>query len=57
VPCQLIVLPAQSSPLWLIRTTAVPGTLEGIRARVDVSYLGGYDWAWDGTYRFGRDDD
>jgi hypothetical protein len=27
-------------------------TLDGIRARVDVSYLGGYDWAWDGTYRF-----
>jgi hypothetical protein len=27
-------------------------TLEGIRARVDVSHLGGYDWAWDGTYRF-----
>ena len=31
------------------------GTLEGIRARVDVSYLGGYDWAWDGTYRFRQD--
>ena len=27
-------------------------TLDGIRASVDVSYLGGYDWAWDGTYRF-----
>ena len=27
-------------------------TLDGIRARVDVSYRGGYDWAWDGTYRF-----
>ena len=26
--------------------------LRGIRARVDVSYLGGVDWAWDGTYRF-----
>jgi hypothetical protein len=26
--------------------------LEGIQARVDVSYLGGYDFAWDGTYRF-----
>lgn len=31
-------------------------TLDGIRARVDVSYLGGYDWAWDGTYRMREDD-
>lgn len=31
-------------------------TLDGIRARVDVSYLGGYDWAWDGKYRFSEDD-
>ena len=31
-------------------------TLDGIRARVDVSYLGGVDWAWDGTYRFSEDD-
>jgi hypothetical protein len=30
-------------------------TLDGIRARVDVSYRGGYDWAWDGTYRFSDD--
>ena len=30
--------------------------LDGIRARVDVSYLGGYDWAWDGTYRFSEGD-
>jgi len=30
-------------------------TLEGIRARVDVSYLSGYDFAWDGTYRFEDD--
>jgi hypothetical protein len=28
------------------------GTLDRIHARVDVSYLGGFDWAWDGTYRF-----
>ena len=27
-------------------------TLDGIRARVDVSHLGGPNWAWDGTYRF-----
>lgn len=32
------------------------GTLDGIRARVDVSYVSGYDWAWDGTYRFREDD-
>jgi hypothetical protein len=31
-------------------------TLDGIRARVDVSYVGGYDFAWDGTYRFSEDD-
>jgi len=31
--------------------------LDGIRARVDVSYLSGYDWAWDGTYRFREDGD
>ena len=32
-------------------------TLDGIHARVDVRYLDGYDWAWDGTYRFSEDDD
>lgn len=32
------------------------GTLDGIRARVDVSYVGGSDWAWDGRYRFHEDD-
>jgi hypothetical protein len=31
-------------------------TLDGIRARVDVSHLGGDDWAWDGTYRIDDDD-
>jgi hypothetical protein len=31
------------------------GTLDGIRAQVDVSYRGGVNWAWDGTYRFGED--
>jgi hypothetical protein len=30
-------------------------TLEGIRARVDVSYLGGPNYAWDGTYRLEDD--
>ncbi len=40
------------------RCTLSGGTkrLDGIRARVDVSYLGGYDWAWDGKYRFSKDD-
>jgi hypothetical protein len=28
------------------------GTLDGIHARVDFSYLTGYDWAWNGSYRF-----
>jgi len=32
------------------------GTLDGIRARVDVSYLGDVNWAWNGTYRFREDD-
>ena len=30
-------------------------TLDGIRARVDVSHLDGDNWAWDGTYRFSED--
>lgn len=33
------------------------GTLDGIHARVDVSYLGGPNFAWDGTYRFSEDCD
>ena len=28
------------------------GRLAGFHARVDVSSLGGRQWAWDGTYRF-----
>jgi hypothetical protein len=28
------------------------GTLERFSARANVSYLGGPNWAWDGTYRF-----
>jgi hypothetical protein len=32
------------------------GRLAGFSARVDVRYLGGFDYAWDGTYSFdGRD--
>ena len=30
------------------------GGFTGFHARVEVSYLGGYDWAWDGTYSFSR---
>jgi hypothetical protein len=33
------------------------GKLAGFHARVDVSYLGGTNWAWDGTYRFAREAD
>lgn len=33
------------------------GLLAGFHARVDVSYLGGVDWAWDGTYSFSRESD
>jgi hypothetical protein len=36
------------------------GKFKSFRARVAVSYLGGRDWAWDGTYSFrdrDRDDD
>ena len=28
------------------------GELAGFQARVDVSYISGDDWAWEGTYRF-----
>ena len=28
------------------------GTLAGLHASVTVSHISGYDWAWDGTYRF-----
>ena len=31
------------------------GTLDGFHARVDVSYLGGFDFAWNGTYRIRND--
>jgi len=33
------------------------GELAGFHARVDVSHLGGRDWAWDGTYSFRREVD
>jgi len=33
------------------------GELAGFQARADVSYLGGPNWAWDGTYSFSSDDD
>ena len=31
------------------------GQFAGFHARVDVSYLGGADFAWDGTYSFSPD--
>jgi hypothetical protein len=31
------------------------GQFAGFHARVDVSYLGGSDWAWDGTYSFSQE--
>jgi hypothetical protein len=40
----------------LLTLSGGTGTLDGIRARVNVSYLGGPNWAWDGTYRFHDDD-
>jgi len=33
------------------------GNLRGFHARADISYLGGPNWAWDGTYSFDYDDD
>ena len=33
------------------------GQLAGFHARVDVSALGGRQWAWDGTYRFRSEHD
>jgi hypothetical protein len=33
------------------------GRLAGFHARVDVSSLGGADWAWRGTYGFSQDED
>jgi hypothetical protein len=33
------------------------GKLTGFHASVAVSYLGGHNWAWDGTYSFSDDDD
>jgi len=33
------------------------GKLAGFNARVDVSHLGGTDWAWDGTYSLKPDHD
>jgi len=32
------------------------GKFTWFQARADVSYLGGADWAWEGTYWFGHDD-
>ena len=39
------------------RLSGGTGKFKKLEARVDVSYLGGDDFAWHGTYSFGRDDD
>jgi hypothetical protein len=44
-----------STGLGLCTFSDGTGQLAGFQARVDVSYLGGYDWAWEGTYSFDRD--
>jgi hypothetical protein len=41
--------------LGLCTFTDGTGELAGFHARVDVSHLGGRDWAWDGTYSFRRE--
>jgi hypothetical protein len=33
------------------------GKLRGFHASADISYLGGPNWAWDGTYSFSDEDD
>jgi hypothetical protein len=43
--------------LGLCTLSGGTGTLDRIHARVDVSHVRDFDWAWEGTYRFneGRD--
>jgi hypothetical protein len=40
-----------------VKLSGGAGQFTAFRANVAVSALGGPNWAWDGTYRFGRDDD
>jgi len=41
-----------STGLGLCTFSDGTGDLAGFHARVDVSWLGGYDWLWSGTYGF-----
>ena len=41
-----------STGLGLCTFSDGTGRFSGFQARVEVSYLGGPDWAWDGTYSF-----
>ena len=41
-----------STGLGLCTFSDGTGQFTGFHARVEVSYLSGYDWAWDGTYSF-----
>ena len=46
-----------STGLGLCTFSDGTGRFSGFQARVEVSSLGGYDWAWDGTYSFTPRDD
>jgi hypothetical protein len=46
-----------STGLGLCTFSDGTGRFSGFQARVEVSYLGGADWAWDGTYSFTPRDD
>jgi hypothetical protein len=43
-----------STGLGLCTFSDGTGRFAGFNARVDVSYQGGVDWAWDGTYSFSQ---
>jgi hypothetical protein len=46
-----------STQLGLCTFSDGTGRFAGFQARIDVSYLGGPDYAWDGTYSFEHDRD
>lgn len=46
-----------STGLGLCTFSDGTGRFSGFQARVEVSYVGGPDWAWDGTYSFTSRDD
>jgi hypothetical protein len=49
-----VTLPVPAGPGVAVFTGGT-GKLAGFTATVAVTALGGYDWAWDGTYRFSDD--